>query len=110
MPSKTVLAQPVSLTRGQIGLSVVAPTVVVMEGIPAQGLSLAEHRERLAAARSSLAALSSVLWQTPSGGGPDGLSGLMGEVDALGMACDAGRVAVLREAMNRGEDSCGSRR
>ncbi|TQJ51252.1 HNH endonuclease signature motif containing protein [Phycicoccus sp. SLBN-51] len=79
-----------------------------MEGIPAQGLSLAEHRERLAAARSSLAALSSVLWQTPSGGGLEGLSGVMGEVDALGMACDAGRVAVLREAMNRGESDGGS--
>ncbi|WP_141774934.1 HNH endonuclease signature motif containing protein [Phycicoccus sp. SLBN-51] len=79
-----------------------------MEGIPAQGLSLAEHRERLAAARSSLATLSSVLWQTPSGGGPEGLSGLMGEVDALVMAGEAGRVAVLREAMNRGESSGGS--
>jgi uncharacterized protein DUF222 len=71
------------------------------------GLSLAEHRERLAAARSSLAVLASVLWQAPSGSGPDGLSGLMGEVDALGMACDAGRVAVLREAMGRGEASGG---
>jgi hypothetical protein len=32
----------------------------------------------------------------------------MGEVDALGMACDGGRVAVLREAMNRGESDGGS--
>ena len=31
----------------------------------------------------------------------------MGEVDALGMACDAGRVALLREAMDRGEASGG---
>ncbi|SES20759.1 protein of unknown function, partial [Pedococcus cremeus] len=71
-------------------------------------LSLAERRDRIAAAREALQGLGSVAWQAPSGGGPDGLSGLMGEVDALGMACDAGRVAVLREAMNRGEDSGGS--
>ncbi len=85
-----------------------APSVVVMEGHPAQELSLAEHREVIAAARSSLSVLGSVLWQAPSGGGPDGLSGLLGEVDALGMACDAGRVAVVREAMDRGETSGGS--
>ncbi len=48
------------------------------------------------------------MWQAPSGGGPDGLSGLLGEVDALGMACDAARVAVVREAMDRGETSGGS--
>ena len=79
-----------------------------MEGTPAQELSLAEHREVIAAARSSLFVLGSVLWQAPSGGGPDGLSGLLGEVDALGMACDAARVAVVREAMDRGETSGGS--
>ena len=78
-----------------------------MEESPAKDLSLAEHRERLAAARSSLAALGSVLWQAPSGGGSDGLSGLMGEVDALVTAGEAGRVAVLREAMDRGEASGG---
>lgn len=71
-------------------------------------LSLSEHRDRIAAARSSLSALGQVLWQVPSGGGPDGLSGLLGEVDALGAACDAGRVAVTREAMDRGESSGGS--
>ena len=71
------------------------------------GLSLAERWDRIAAAREALCGLETVTWQIPSGGGPDGLSGLMGEVDALGMACDAGRVAVLREAMDRGEASGG---
>ncbi|HEY7720867.1 MAG TPA: hypothetical protein VIB11_03425, partial [Pedococcus sp.] len=70
-------------------------------------LSLAECRERVAAATEAVRVIGAVLWQTPSGGGPDGLAGLMGEVDALGMACDAGRVAVLREAMDRGEASGG---
>ena len=37
----------------------VGSTVVVMEG----ELSLAEHRERIAAGRSSLATLGSALWQ-----------------------------------------------
>ncbi|HEY7721232.1 MAG TPA: DUF222 domain-containing protein, partial [Pedococcus sp.] len=74
---------------------------------PAAGLSLAEHRERIAAGRSSLSALRTALWQAPSGGGPDGLSGLLSEVDALGMACDAGRVAVVHETMQRDETSGG---
>jgi hypothetical protein len=78
-----------------------------MEGNPAKELSLAEHRENFAAARSSLSALGSVLWQAPSGGGPDGLSGLMTEVDALVTASEAGRVEVLREAMDRGETAGG---
>jgi hypothetical protein len=77
-----------------------------MEGNLSHGPTLAEHRERIAAGRASMAALGSVLWQVPSGGGPEGLAGLLGEVDALGMACDAGRVAVVREAMDRGE-TCG---
>src|SRR5574338_1436720 len=75
---------------------------------PTAGPSLAECRAKISEAREAVAALPSLLWQTPSGGGEDGLSGLMGEVDALGTACDAGRVTVLREAMNRGEDSGGS--
>jgi hypothetical protein len=79
-----------------------------MEGNPAQELSLAEHRERIAAGRASMVALGSVLWQVPSGGGPEGLSGLLSEVDALGMACDAGRVAVVHEAMQRGETAGGA--
>ena len=111
MLSNRVAPQWFSLTLGRIGLSVVSSTVVVMEGNPSRGLtdglSLAEHRERIAAARSSLSALGGVLWQAPGGGGPDGLSGLLGEVDALGLACDAARVAVVGEAMDRGETSGG---
>ncbi|MDF2146381.1 HNH endonuclease signature motif containing protein [Knoellia sp. p5-6-4] len=79
-----------------------------MEENLSHGPTLAEHRERIAAAHSSLSALGEVLWQTPSGGGPDGLAGLVSEVDALGMACDAVRVAVVREAMDRGETSGGA--
>ena len=69
--------------------------VVGMEGNQHAGMSLAQCREQIAATRSAVSALGSVLWQAPSGGGPDGLSGLFGEVDALGMACDAARVAVV---------------
>ncbi|SER59958.1 hypothetical protein SAMN05216199_0628, partial [Pedococcus cremeus] len=71
-------------------------------------LSLAERRERFAAAREALQGLAEVTWQCPSGGGPDGLAGLMEEVDALGMACDLGRVSVLRDALSRGETPGGS--
>ena len=49
-----------------------------------------------------------MLWQAPSGGGAAGLAGLLGELDGLGTACDAGRVAVVREALDRGETSGGS--
>ncbi|HEY7720566.1 MAG TPA: hypothetical protein VIB11_01905, partial [Pedococcus sp.] len=74
----------------------------------APGASLAERRAQVAGAREALAGLRSALWQVPSGGGADGLSGLLGEVDALGMACDAARVAVTVEAMHRGEASGGA--
>jgi hypothetical protein len=46
------------------------------------GLTLAQRRARIAAAREALAGLDSELWQVPSGGGPAGLAGLLGEVDA----------------------------
>ncbi|MDF2092701.1 hypothetical protein P0Y31_10130, partial [Knoellia sp. 3-2P3] len=70
-------------------------------------LSLAQCRDKLAAASEAMRALGDVLWQAPSGGGPDGLAGLLGEVDALVLAGEAGRVAVVREAMERGETSGG---
>jgi hypothetical protein len=73
-----------------------------------QRLSLAERWERIAAAREALCGLDTALWQAPSGGGPEGLAGLMGEVDALVAAGEAGRVAVTREALDRGETSGGS--
>ncbi len=71
-------------------------------------MSLAQCREQIAAARSAVSALGSVLWQAPSVGGPAGLAGLLGEVDDLGLACDAARVAVVGEAMDRGETSGGA--
>ena len=73
-----------------------------------EGLSLAQHRERIAAARASLGALDEALWQVASGGGAAGLAGLLTEIDSLGGACDAARVAVTAEAMDRGETSGGS--
>src|SRR5574338_1408167 len=79
-----------------------------MEGNAAKQLSLAECRALIAATTAAVRGMGTVAWQAPSGGGPDGLSGLMGEVDALVTAGEAGRVAVLHEAMNRGEDSGGS--
>ena len=89
-------------------LSEVTSTVVVME----QDLTLTQHRERLAAALESMRALEGVLWQAPSSGSEtgaaQGLAALLGEVDALGGACDAARVAVTAEAIARGETSSGA--
>jgi hypothetical protein len=105
-------------------VSVPTPIVVGMEEVP----TLALHRERLAAARESLRALEGVLWQAPATGSspaarralagegsedPDedsaaGLAGLLREVDGLGGACDAARVAVTAEASARGETSGGA--
>lgn len=82
----------------------VAATVCSMQ----ETLSLAQHRERIAAARESLGAVHRVLWQAPSGGSAEGLAGLLGEVDALGGACDAARVTVTAEALGRGETTGGS--
>lgn len=88
-------------------MSVVASTVMVMEA----SLTLTQHRERVAAALESLRALEGLLWQAPSSGSPEdsrsGLAVVMGEVDALGGACDAARVAVTAEAIARGEVSGG---
>jgi hypothetical protein len=75
---------------------------------PGASLSLAERRERIAAAREALRGLDTVAWQAPSGGGPEGLAGLLGELDGLGLACGAAGVAVVREAMDRGETSGGA--
>ena len=86
------------------GLSVVASRVVFME----DDLGIAQHRARIAAARASLHCLEAVLWQVPSGGGPAGLSGLLAEVDSLGGACEAARVSVTAEAMDRDETSDGA--
>lgn len=69
------------------------------------GLTLEQRRQRVTAAREALAGLGSVLWQAPSGGG---LGELLTEVDALGSSCDAARVAVVGEALERGETSDGA--
>jgi hypothetical protein len=121
-PSNPTVLQRFLPVGGGAGLSVVAPRVVVMEvnqhedrapgagagHSPAPTLDLAACRERIAAAVEALRAVGAVAWQAPSGGGADGLAGLLGEVDALGASCDAARVAVTREAMDRGETSGGA--
>ena len=83
-----------------IRLSVVASRVVVMKGI----LTLERRRERLAAAHSALQGLEAELWRA----GGDDLGPLLGELDALAGACDAGRVAVISEAEARGETTGGA--
>lgn len=70
-----------------------------MEGI----LTLERRRERLAAAHSALQGLEAELWRA----GGDDLGPLLGELDALAGACDAGKVAVISEAEARGETTGG---
>ena len=70
-----------------------------------ESLTVEQRRERITAARLALAGLDGSLWQVTGGGG---LAGLLGEVDALGAACEAAKVAIVAEAMDRGETSDGS--
>ena len=66
-----------------------------MEATP----DLTSRREAMAAVRSALAGVESVLWQaTGSELGP-----LLREIDDLGRLVEAARVAVVGEAMSRGE-------
>lgn len=81
---------------GRLTLSVVAPSVVGMQGTP----TMEQRRKAVAAARVALAGVESVVWQAPSGGG---LAELLGELDALGAACQAAKVAVVVEAIDRGD-------
>ena len=67
--------------------------------------SIEQRRESVASAREALRGIEGSLWQTPSGGG---LAELLCEVDALGAACDAARVAIVGEAIERGETSDGA--
>lgn len=71
-------------------------------------LTLEQRRDRVAAAREALSGLEAAVWQAPSGDGPEGLAGLLSEVDALGAACDLARVTVTAEAIGRGETGGGS--
>ena len=68
-------------------------------------LTVEQRRERIAAAREALAGIDASLWQVPSGGG---LAALLGEVDALGSACESAKVEIVGEAMERGETGEGS--
>jgi hypothetical protein len=63
-------------------------------------LGVEQRRVRVAAARAALAGIDASLWQVPGGGG---LGEFLGEVDALGAVCEAARVAIVGEAMDRGE-------
>ena len=80
----------------------VATTVVVMEG----SLSLEQRRDRLAAAREAMQGIDAELWAVSCGGG---LGELLSEVDALGSSCEAARVAIVGEAMGRGDTGDGPR-
>ena len=62
---------------------------------------LTTRREAMTAARSALAEVGSVLWQAT---GPE-LGPVLREIDDLGRLVEAARVAVLREALDRGEAS-----
>ncbi|WP_161988668.1 HNH endonuclease signature motif containing protein [Pedococcus bigeumensis] len=77
-----------------------------MEG----NLTVEQRREQIAAAREALAGFDGSLWQVPGGGGGGGggLAGLLGEVDALGAMCEAAKVSIVAEAMERGETSEGA--
>ncbi len=79
----------------------VPSSVVVMK----EGLTMEQRRELVGVARDALAGLDSCLWQVPGG---DGLGDLLGEVDALGARVEAAKVAIVNEAMERGETSHGS--
>ena len=79
----------------------VASSVVVMK----ESLTVEQRRERIAAAGEALTGIGAALWQVPSGGG---LAGLLGEVDALGAACESAKVEIVAEAMERGETSGGA--
>ena len=91
----SVVLQCFSTFSMRTALSVVGSTVMGME----EELTLAQHRERFAAALESLRALEGVLWQAPSSSSASSLAGLLREVDDLGGACDAARVAVTAEAV-----------
>ncbi len=60
---------------------------------------LSERRDDVAAAVSALAGIDAVLWQ----GGSEQLGPLFRQLDDLGRAVEAARVAVLGEAIERGE-------
>src|SRR6476469_11149863 len=66
---------------------------------------LEQRREHIAAARELLTGIADSLWQVPGSGG---LGELLGGVDALSASCDAARVAIVSEAIGRGDASGGA--
>lgn len=68
-------------------------------------LGLAQRRAAIGAATVGVRGLREVLFQATG----DELAEVLGEVDALGQACDAARVAVTTEAVERGEVGTGPR-
>src|SRR6476660_2257033 len=89
-PNQTVLqwdSVPERPGRRRPGLSVAADSVHLMEGESMQ-LDLAGVRQALERAREALAGLGEVLYQ----GRGEELGAVLGQVDALGQACDAARV------------------
>lgn len=66
---------------------------------PGAALGLAERRSAIRAGVTALRGIRQVLWQA----GGDELGHLLSEFDELGQASDAARVAVVGEAIERGE-------
>jgi hypothetical protein len=66
-------------------------------------LTIEQRRGLIAAAHDALADIGASLWQVPGGG----LGELLGVVDALTASCEAAKVAIVGEAMERGETSDG---
>ncbi len=70
-----------------------------MDGSP----RLEQRRSGIASARAALTGIAESLWEAPSGG----LGELLGQVDALSASCEAARVAIVGEAIERGDTSDG---
>lgn len=69
------------------------------------GLGLKDRRRAITEALNGIRGLGDVLWQARGAE----LGPVLEEIDALGQACDAARVAVVGEAIARGETSTGPR-
>jgi Domain of unknown function (DUF222) len=83
-----------------LGLSVVVDRFLVMSG----GVGLVGVRAGVVGTRGLLGELPGLLYQ--GGGGELGV--VLEELDALSLACDAAKVAVVAEALARGETSDGA--
>ena len=70
------------------------------------GQALDTHRGTLAAAGEALSGLGAELWRA----GSSELAAVVGEVDRLGLLCEAARVAVVAEVFGGCEPGSGTRR